>query len=148
MLLVFSIAFTSCETEADLKESTYNYSFHTAYAGTHGALSAKMTLNEMSDGTTKITVELDGTENGDKYIMHAHDADTAAVGGYDTAPNMTVLATDVTATGTTATVEFTSTMSYEALTTSYDGFYVIHDSKQAVNPSDPTTFLVLGAFAR
>lgn len=147
MLLVFSIAFTSCEEKVELRETEYNYAFHTGYTGSHAnSLTADVKLNEMEDGTTKITVTLNNAINGETYNVHVHDADASAAGGYNPTPNSDIYATTITASGTTATKEMTSSKSYLELTNDYAGFFVVHDPLQAVDATDPTTFVVLGAF--
>ncbi len=45
-------------------------------------------------------------------------------------------------------VKNTSTLSYDALTTTYDGFLVVHDPLQDLTTVDPTTYEILGDFAR
>lgn len=149
MLLVFSIAFTSCEEKVELRETTYNYAFNANYGGTHAnSLTADVMLNEMEDGTTKITVTLNNAINGEEYPVHVHDADASQPNGYNPSPNAAILATMITASGTTATTEVTSQKSYLELTNDYDGFFVVHDPLQAVDVTDPATFVVVDAFPK
>lgn len=156
-LLALVVGFTSCEeTEVpELQSTTFNYSFNTgqaaaayAYSGSHPTtIAAKLTIDEMTDGTSKVTVELTGALDS-TYMIHAHDKVSGQTLPYDQTPNATVYAAPVVVSGGTGTSSQISTMSYEALTTTYDGFFVIHDASQAVSTTDPTTYVVLGDFAR
>lgn len=160
LFLVFlAVGFMSCEQEAELQSKTYSYSFNTgqtaaayAYAGSHpNTIAAELMLEEMADGTTKVSVTLTGA-NDATYMCHAHDMADAATTTNSTpyleTPNGDVYASPVVVSGGTGTSSQISTMSYEALTTTYDGFFVVHDPTQAVNTADPTTYVVLGTFAR
>jgi hypothetical protein len=84
--------------------------------------------------------------------MHAHDkADPASTPNgtpYDESPNAGVFATAVAGNGGTASVSGETTMSYTEITSTYEGFFVVHDPLQAVNTADVTTYVVLGDFAR
>ena len=160
-LLALVVGFTSCEeTEVPtLQSKTYSYSFNTgqvaaayAYGGTHhNTIAAELTVDEMSDGTSKVSITLTGA-NDATYMVHAHDmADAATTTNgtpYLETPNGNVYASPVIVSGGTGTSSQVSTMSYEALTTTYDGFLVVHDPTQAITTVDPTTYVILGTFAR
>jgi hypothetical protein len=154
-LLALVVGFMSCEKEVELQSKTYSYSFNTgqaaaayAYSGSHSnALSAELTLDEMADGTTKVSVTLSGAVDS-TYAVHAHDASSTTTLPYNQTPNSLVYATPVVVSGGTGTSSQVSTMSFEALTTTYDGFFVVHDPAIAPNTADPTTYVVLGSFAR
>ncbi|MGH1334937.1 MAG: hypothetical protein ACRBFS_02340 [Aureispira sp.] len=163
-LMVLLTAFTSCEKEepaVELATKTYTYDFNTgqaaaAYAyntttGTHPTtFKAELTLNEMEGDETKITVKLTNPEAGQTYMVHAHDKadpNTTTNGTpYMETPNAAVFAMPITA--AEGEKSFTSNMSFEKLTTEYEGFFVIHDPLQAINTADPTTYVILGDFAR
>ncbi|WMX16387.1 MULTISPECIES: hypothetical protein [unclassified Aureispira] len=158
-LLALVIGFMSCEKEAELQSKTYNYSFNTgqaaaayAYSGSHpNTIKAELKLDEMADGTTKVSVTLTGALDS-TYMVHAHDMATASSTPNNTpyleTPNGNVYATPIMVSGGTGTSSQISTKSFEDLTTTYDGFFVVHDPTQAINTADPTTYVVLGTFAR
>lgn len=156
-LLLLAVGFfSSCEQndEPELKTMTYNYAFNTgqlnsayAYSGSHPTdLSAKLMLAEQADGKTKITVTLMNAQAGQTYAVHAHDKVTPGANGlpYNQAPNGMVYV-QMIANGEASMV---SDKSFTELTTEYEGFFVIHDPMQAINTADPTTYVVLGNFAR
>lgn len=158
-LLALVVGFMSCEKEVEMQSQTYNYSFNTgqvdtayAYSGTHpNTIAAALMLEEMADGTTKVSVTLTGATDT-TYMIHSHDmADAATTANgtpYLETPNGDVYAAPVVVSGGTGTSSQISTMSFEALTTTYDGFLVVHDPTQTMSTVDPTTYVVLGAFAR
>jgi hypothetical protein len=156
-LLALAVGFMSCEKEAEMQSKTFNYSFNTgqldtAYAyptaGAHpNTINAELKLDEMADGTTKVSVTLTGALDS-TYAVHAHDVSTGTALPYNRTPNALVYAAPVVVSGGTGTSFQISTSSFEALTTTYDGFFVVHDPTQAVNTADPTTYVVLGTFAR
>lgn len=154
-LLTLVVGFMSCEKEAEMQSKTYNYSFNTgqaaaayAYSGSHpNTIAAELKLDEMADGTTKVSVTLTGA-NDATYMVHAHDVSSTGTLPYNQTPNGNVYATPIAVTSGTGTSSQISTMSFEALTTTYDGFFVVHDPTQAINTADPTTYVVLGTFAR
>ena len=159
-LLFLSIGFTSCEKTPALQIKTFNYTFNTgqlspsyAYSGTHpNSLSAELVLEEMANGTTKVTVNLKNAVNGQTYMIHSHDAmpssSTPNNTPYNEAPNSDVLAQALTISGTSGSVSQLSTMSIADLTNTYNGFFVIHDPMQNISTSTPTSFVILGSFAR
>lgn len=153
------VSMSSCGDD-DLQSQTFNYDFNTgqvaqafAYAGDHqGNLSATITVDENEDGGSDITVTLNNTIDGETYPTHAHDmadaATTPNMTPYNESPNSGVFAGAIMGNGSSASLTQTSTMSFEEITTTYDGFFVVHDPLQAVNTADPTTYVVLGVFAR
>jgi len=157
VVLVSLFLFTSCK-KTETQE--FNYSFNTgqldasfAYGGTHSStLSAKMTLEEIKDGGTLITIELSNTVSGEMYHLHAHDAADASTTPngtpYNESPNTEVFTQMVTGNGGTVSVSQNTTTSFSDLTTTYEGFFVVHDPLQAISTVDPTTFVILGSFAR
>ncbi|MFK7796013.1 MAG: hypothetical protein AB8E82_01065 [Aureispira sp.] len=159
-LIVLLAAFSSCSTEVEvvLESKTFSYDFNTgqinaayAYAGTHpNTLKAEVKLDEMADNLTMVTVTLMNPEAGQTYMVHSHDKadpNTTPNGTpYNETPNAAVFAMPITA--AEGSKSFTSTMSYEDLTTTYEGFLVVHDPLQPISTTDPTTYVVLGNFAR
>lgn len=141
---------TSCGDDDDEKAtSSYDYAFSGAYVGDHPTdLTGKMTLTEMDNGNTMITVELNNTIDGETYPMHAHDKDADSATGYVETPNGAIFAQGLMGNGGTASVSQEASMSYTELTTNYSGFFVTHDPLQAVSTSDATTFLLVADFAR
>jgi putative alpha-1,2-mannosidase len=154
-LLTLVVGFMSCEKEVEMQTKTYSYSFNTgqadaayAYSGSQAnTIAAELMLEEMADGTTKVSVTLTGAIDS-TYAVHAHDVVSGGTLPYNQTPNGLVYATPVVVSGGTGTSSQISTMSYEALTTTYDGFFVVHDPSIAPNTADPTTYVVLGTFAR
>lgn len=153
--ILMTATFSSCSKDAET--TTYNYAFNTgqvgsgtAYAGSHGSVSATVKLTEDGDQTI-VTVTLMGTQNGQDYNVHVHDAadPTTTPNGtpYNETPNSAILVTTIAGNGGTVSKDYTSTMSFEALTTTYGGgFFVVHDPTQAMSTTDLTTYLIVGAF--
>lgn len=165
--LMALVVLSSCKKDDDdeptptaMKSSTYDYAFNTgqvgagtAYSGTHANdLTGSIKLEEQADGKTKVTVTLNNTMNGETYMVHSHDAADASTTPngtpYNETPNGNVLVGTVSGNGGTATYSQMSTMSYTELTSSYSGFFVVHDPTQAMSTTDLTTYLIVGAFAR
>ena len=67
---------------------------------------------------------------------------------YNETPNGDVFAMAIMGNGGTASGTNDSSLSYDELTTNYDGFFVVHDPLQPVTTVDPTTYVFLGVFAR
>lgn len=151
-LVIFGLMMTSCGGD-DLESTSFDYAFSGDYDGTHATdLTATMTITELENGGSTITVELENTVDGEMYPMHAHDAADASSTPngtpYVEAPNTAIFGQMLAGNGGTATVSQETTMSYTELTSTYDGFFVVHDPLQTLSTSDATTFLVVGAFAR
>ncbi len=148
------------QASVDYKTSTFNYSFNEgqvaqafAYTGTHpDNLMATIQVDELADSKSRVTVRLMNTIDGETYPTHAHDmADPATTPNgtpYIETPNSMVFASGITGNGDVAGEAMISNMSYDMITTSYDGFFVVHDPLQPVTTTDPTTYVVLGIFAR
>lgn len=164
-LLAFSSIslFVSCSDDdaaPEFQTVTYNYEMHNGqtvaaapYGGFHAnSFNADMTLTEMENGNTMVTITLNNTVDGGTYHIHAHDAaDPATTPNgtpYNEAPNADVFQQMVVGDGGTVSISQESTMSYMELTETYEGFFVIHDPLQAVSTTDITTYLVVGGFAR
>lgn len=153
------VTLSSCGDD-DLESMTFNYDFNTGqvapdfvYDGTHpNTLSATITVEELEDGGSEVTVTLMNTIDGETYPTHAHDmadASTTPNGTpYNETPNGNLFAGAIEGNGDTASLTMTSTLSYTEITTMYDGFFVVHDPLQPVDTTDPTTYVVLGVFAR
>lgn len=147
-------------TPANLSSSTFNYDFNTgqlvadfAYAGSHdSSLGASIRVDELAGNKSRIVVSLTNTMDGETYATHAHDmadpATTPNMTPYIETPNGNVFAGPITGNGGTASRASVSDMSYEMITANYDGFVVVHDPLQAVSTTDPTTYVILGVFAR
>ena len=158
LLILAVVLFSSCEQNdtPDLQTKTYTYAFNTgqinsayAYSGSHpNDLTAKLMLEEQADGKTKITVTIMNPQSGQTYATHAHDkADAATTPNttpYNASPNGAVIAQMIS----NGEASMISDKSFSELTTEYEGFFVIHDPLQAINTADPTTYVVLGNFAR
>lgn len=141
-------------------ESTFNYQFNNgqvvssaAYDGSHmDNLTATMKVTELTSSTSRITLTLTNTIAGQTYHTHAHDAaDPATTPNgtpYNEAPNTAVFTQMIMGNGGSVTVSQDVSMSYSAITTSYDGFLVVHDPLQVVTTTDISTYLVVGSFAR
>ncbi len=148
------------EPQPELKTASYNYEFHNGqtvpsapYNGTHSSdLSASIKVDELESGNSKVTVTIMNTLDGETYHVHAHDgADPATTPNgtpYNETPNTDVFTQMKVGNGGTITLTQESTMSFTELTTTYDGFFVIHDPLQAVNTQDISTYVVVGSFAR
>jgi len=153
-------AFARTQASSGLTRETYNYDFNTgqidpsyAYQGTHGSsLAATLTLQELADGSTRVSAWLDNSINGESYMVHAHDAadPTTTPNGtpYDETPNSGLCVLMMSGNGGTTGSSQMSAMSITDITTNYQGFFVVHDPLQAVDTTDPTTYVVLGLFAQ
>ncbi len=156
--LIFSGLMMSSCGDDDLASSTFNYSFADSYAAgamsdAHPSdLSATMTVTELESGNSMITVELTNTIDGESYAIHAHDkadaASTPNMTPYNETPNSAIFANMIVGNGGTASVSQETTTSFTDLTTTYEGFFVVHDPLQAINTADVTTYIILGDFAR
>ncbi len=94
---------SSCGDD-DLRTKTFSYDFNTgqvaadfAYTCTHAnTLSATITVDELEDGGSEVTVTLDNTIDGETYNTHAHDmadaATTTNMTPYNESPNGNVFA--------------------------------------------------------
>ncbi len=143
-----------------LRTSSFDYDFNTgqlvpafAYSGSHpNSLGASIQVDELADNRSRITVRLMNTIDGEAYHMHAHDtADPSTTPNgtpYNETPNGGVFASMVTGNGGTVGATNISAMSYDMITANYDGFFVVHDPLQSISTVDPTTYVVLGIFAR
>ena len=155
--LMFSL--TSCGDD-DLQSKTFTYDFNTgqvaadfAYVGTHSDdLSATIKVDEREDGDSDITITINNSIDGETYRTHAHDMEDAATTPngtpYNETPNADVFAGPIEGNGGAASLTKKSSLSYEEITTTYDGFFVIHDPLQDLSTVDPTTYVILGIFAR
>ncbi|MCB0706710.1 MAG: hypothetical protein KDC34_15450 [Saprospiraceae bacterium] len=153
-------AFARMQTNPTYKSEVFSYAFNTgqlvedyAYAGTHSTdLTANILVEELADNQSRVTVMLMNTMNGEIYHTHAHDmADPATTPNgtpYNETPNANVFVAPIEGNGGTAAAARISTMRYDDILNTYEGFFVVHDPLQAVNTADPTTYVVLGVFAR
>lgn len=169
LILSFALAsgvlVTSCkkkdvEPDMNMMQSTYNYEFNNgqvvpsaAYSGMHpDNLMATMKVEEISATQTRITVTLTNTVSGSQYMIHAHDAadpSTTPNGTpYNESPNAMVFSQHVHGNGGTAMVSQTVNMTYAQITSTYNGFLVVHDPLQEISTTDISTYLVVGSFAR
>lgn len=145
---------------SNLMSNTFNYDFNTgqvaqtyAYTGTHSnSLMAKLKVQELSNGSSRISVWLMNTINDEMYHIHAHDAADASTTPngtpYDETPNAGLLSKHLMGNGETVLTTQVSMMSYADITANYSGFFVIHDPLQPISTVDPTTYVILGSFAR
>ncbi len=152
--------FARTQDNPTYSSATFSYDFNTgqlvpdfAYAGTHDTdLAATIQVDELADNKSRITVRIMNTMDGETYNTHAHDmADAATTPNgtpYIETPNGEVFAGPIEGNGNMAARTNVSSMSYEMITTSYDGFFVVHDPLQDLSTTDPTTYVLLGVFAR
>lgn len=159
-LTVGAFARTQPNPATAYNSAVFVYDFNTgqvspdfAYAGDHASdLSTSIEVNELADGRARVVVRLNNTIEGETYPMHAHDmADPATTPNgtpYIETPNGEVLAGAVKGGAGTVGLVNISSLSFDEITTNYDGFFVVHDPLQAVSTTDPTTYVVLGVFAR
>lgn len=152
-------SFARTQAASGLANSMFNYDFNTgqvdpsfAYAGTHAnTLSGMLKVQALADGTSRVSVMLMNTMNGEMYMVHAHDAaDPATTPNgtpYNEMPNSNLCTIMINGNGGTAGASQISTMSYTDITTTYSGFFVVHDPLQAIDTTDPTTYVLLGLFA-
>jgi len=153
-------SFARAQSTTSYATSNYDYAFNTgqvaaafAYAGAHSTdLSANIQVDELADGKSRITIRLDNTIDGETYPTHAHDmADAATTPNgtpYNESPNGDVFAASILGNGGLAGTTSISDFSFDEITTNYDGFFVVHDPLQTITTVDPTTYVILGVFAR
>lgn len=153
-------AFAETQPENKLMSKEFDYSFNTgqlvmdfAYDGMHNEdLMAKLKVEELGNGESRISVWLMNTINGEMYMVHAHDAADPAstpIGTpYNESPNGDVCSLMIQGNGNTSWSSQYSIMTFEEITTTYEGFFVVHDPLQPIDTTDPTTYVVLGLFAR
>ncbi len=151
--------FARAQTATSYTSSTFTYDFNTGqiapnflYVGSHPTdVSATIRVAELAEGS-RITVSIMNTLDGETYPTHAHDtADPTTTPNntpYNETPNGEVYAGALAGNGGTVSLANISPMSYDEITTTYSGFFVVHDPLQAVNTTDPTTYIILGSFAR
>jgi hypothetical protein len=156
--LVLTVVFTSCNKDKKRVEN-FPYTFNSgqvaaafAYEGTHADnLSVDLKLEGQKDGTM-ITLTINNTIDGETYHTHAHDvADAATTPNgtpYNETPNSDVWVQMITGTGGAVSATQVTTMTVTELTETYEGFLVVHDPLQDLSTTDPTTYVVLGSFAR
>lgn len=153
-------AFARPQASSGLDSAEFDIAFNTgqvaaqyAYSGTHpGNITAKLNLQELADGMTRVSVMLYNTMNGEMYMIHSHDfADPATTPNntpYNETPNSNVCTLMATGNGGTVHANQMSSLSISDLTTVYEGFFVVHDPLQPIDTTDPTTYLMLAQFAR
>lgn len=152
-------SFARTQAASNLSSMSYNYDFNTgqldpsyAYNGSHSSdLGAMLKIQELADGTSRVSVSLMNSMNGETYMVHAHDqadpANTPNGTPYNETPNADVLAISIDGNGMTAYNNQISTMSYADLTANYNAFFVVHDPLQAIDTTDPSTYVVLNVLA-
>lgn len=153
-------SFARSQTATNFVRSEFMYNFNTgqvapqfAYSGSHASsLMGKLILQELGNGMSRVSVYLMNSMNGQHYMVHAHDvADPATTPNgtpYDESPNGDVCSLMVMGNGGTVRASQMSSMSVSALQTMYNGFFVVHDPLQTLSTTDPTTYVLLGLFAR
>lgn len=153
-------SFARTQTNNSFERMTYSYDFNTgqiaamfAYNGTHANdLSATISVQELAAGNSRVQLQIMNTMAGETYPAHAHDkADPSTTPNgtpYNESPNKDVLVQTIMGNGGTSYGGQLSPKSHNEITTNYEAFFVIHDPLQPVNTADPTTYLVLGNFAR
>jgi hypothetical protein len=153
-------SFARAQAASNLANTTFNYAFNTgqvspqyAYDGAHAnTLSSTMKIQALGDGSSRVTITLNNTLNAQTYNLHAHDSadpnQTPNGTPYDETPNADLLAGQITGNGGAGYYSQLSSLSYAEITANYSGFFVVHDPLQAVSTTDPTTYVILGSFAR
>lgn len=153
-------SFARQAASSNLKSMDFDYDFNTgqvnaayAYSGSHATnLMGKLRVDELANGESRVSVMLMNSLNGEMYMIHAHDAadPTTTPNGtpYDESPNSDVMTQMVTGNGGSVMVSQKSSMSYDDITMNYSGFFVVHDPLQSISTTDPTTYVLLGSFAR
>lgn len=156
-LIVSSFART--QMNPNYSKTSFSYGFNNGqiaeiftYLGLHdNNFNSEIRVDELAEGT-RITVIHNNTMNGETYNTHAHDkADPATTPNgtpYIESPNGGVFAAPIVGNGGTVGKANISTMSFDEITTTYEGFFVVHDPLQALTTVDPTTYIILGNFAR
>jgi len=161
-LILGNFAETLEAGEANLRSTTFEYSFNegqaldnpdTAYEGEHARdLSVTMTVEEEVDGTSTINIRINNAVNGETYAVHSHDfadPDTTENGTpYNETPNENIFAGGLEASSGEASGSNQTNISFNELTRSYGGFFVVHDPLQELSTTDLTTYLILGETAR
>lgn len=152
-------SFARTQTATNYGSTVFPYDFNTgqvaaafAYNGTHAnSLTGDLKIQELGDGSSRVTVMMNNSLNGETYHVHAHDAaDPATTPNntpYDETPNTGLCTMMITGNGGVAGNSQMTAMSYSDITTTYDGFFVVHDPLQAITTTDPTTYVLLGLFA-
>ena len=160
LLLLF--IFISCNKDDDSTEDEpdylYEYSFNegqaleqAAYQGDHNRnMTAQLKLRPVDTGGTLLEVTLTHTVEGETYPVHAHDAaeNTNHGNPYNLSVNSEVMDQNPVGNGGTVTISHYSPLSRDSISKNYNGYFVVHDPLQDMNTADPTTFLILGKFAR
>lgn len=152
--------FARNQTPSNYMRSEFMYDFNTgqvapqfAYMGMHASnLMGKLILQQLGNGMSRVTVYLMNSMNGEMYMVHAHDAanpaETPNGTPYNESPNGEVCSMMIMGNGGMARATQMSTMSVADLATMYNGFFVVHDPLQGLSTTDPTTYVLLGLFAR
>jgi hypothetical protein len=153
-------AFARAQAASTLMRVTKTYNFNTgqiaaayAYSGSHAkTLVADLQIQSLGNGKSRISVMLKNSLAGKTYHVHAHDfADptkTPNMTPYNESPNTGVCTFMIEGNGSTAGNSQISDMSTTSLTTTYDGFLVVHDPLQAITTTDPTTYVILSVFGK
>ena len=148
------------ERDSSLERALFKYGFNNgqvveeyAYTGTHPSnLDAEIQLDELANGKSRVSVRINNTRDGQLYHTHVHDvADAASTPNgtpYTEVPNADIFAATITGNGGMTSFTNISDASFRFLTKTYDGFFVVHDPFQDLSTADPTTFVMLGVFAR
>jgi hypothetical protein len=152
--------FARAQNNGMLSSQMFMYDFNTgqvapqyAYNGTHPSnLDGMLKVQALGDGTSRVSVMLNNTIDGEMYHVHAHDAadpnTTPNNTPYNETPNGAVCTFMVMGNGGMAGNSQISSMSLSDLSSVYEGFFVVHDPLQAITTTDPTTYVLLGSFAR
>jgi len=153
-------SFARNQTATNYMRSEFMYDFNTgqvapqfAYGGMHASsLMGKLILQQLGNGMSRVTVYLMNSMNSQMYMVHAHDAanpsETPNGTPYDESPNGDVCSIMIMGNGGSARSTQMSSMSVSDLMTVYNGFFVVHDPLQPISTTDPTTYVLLGLFAR
>jgi hypothetical protein len=161
LLLFLSFSLLACEKDQEPESHSppsFSYSFNegqnelkTAYTGDHPRdLRAEMQLLEGDSGGTRIRITFSNTLDGETYAVHAHDYDADSTIGlpYEFSVNTAVLNQNPVGRTGTLEIEQHSDSSVAYFENRYQGYLVVHDPLQPVQTKKPSSFLILGRFAR
>lgn len=152
--------FARMQTATGLGKNEFTVAFNTgqvssafAYMGTHtNTLNGKIRIQSLADNRSRVSVWLMNSLNNEMYMVHSHDmaepSTTPNGTPYDETPNADVCVMQIDGNGGTSMNSQLSSMSRTELTTTYEGFFVVHDPLQAISTIDPTTYVLLSVFAR
>lgn len=125
MSFLMILVLAGCDSDNDVTgvndEFTGNFIVYDLDSSNEDNISGTVLFEEKTDGSTLVTIELDGTADGESYEAHIHE-NSVAEGGPIAVPLANVDGT----TGVSETEMEASQLTYEALL-NYDGHVNVHD---------------------